>query len=35
VTLTPEDLAEIRQAASRITIQGARMPAAVLATTNR
>jgi aryl-alcohol dehydrogenase-like predicted oxidoreductase len=35
VTLTPEDVAEIRQAASRITIQGARMPAAVLATTNR
>ena len=35
VELTPQDLAGIEDAASRITIQGARLPEAVLAQTNR
>jgi aryl-alcohol dehydrogenase-like predicted oxidoreductase len=35
VELTPEDLATIDDAASKITIQGARLPEAVLAQTNR
>lgn len=35
VELTPEDLASIEEAASKITIQGARLPAAVLAQTGR
>ncbi len=35
VDLTPPDLAAIEDAASRITIQGARLPEAVLAQTNR
>jgi aryl-alcohol dehydrogenase-like predicted oxidoreductase len=35
VALTPEDLAEIEGAVSRIPIEGARLPAAVLAQTNR
>ena len=35
VELTPDDLAAIQQAASKITIQGARLPEAVLAQTGR
>jgi aryl-alcohol dehydrogenase-like predicted oxidoreductase len=35
VELTPEDLATIEAAAAKITIEGARLPAAVLAQTNR
>lgn len=35
VELTPEDLAAIRAAAAKISIQGARLPAAVLAQTGR
>jgi len=35
VELTPEDLVAIEDAASKITIQGARLPEAVLAQTNR
>jgi aryl-alcohol dehydrogenase-like predicted oxidoreductase len=35
VELTPEDLAAIEEAASKIPIQGARLPDAVLAQTNR
>jgi aryl-alcohol dehydrogenase-like predicted oxidoreductase len=35
VELTPEDLAAIEEAASKITIQGARLPEAVLAQTGR
>jgi aryl-alcohol dehydrogenase-like predicted oxidoreductase len=35
VELTREDLATIEDAASKITIQGARLPEAVLAQTNR
>ncbi|QUD86797.1 aldo/keto reductase [Phenylobacterium montanum] len=35
VELTPRDLAAIDEAASKISIQGARLPAAVLAQTNR
>lgn len=35
VELTPEDLAAIEDSASKITIQGARLPEAVLAQTNR
>jgi hypothetical protein len=35
VELTPEDLDAIEDAASKVTIQGARLPEAVLAQTNR
>ncbi len=35
VVLTPVDLREIDDAASRITVQGARLPEAVLALSNR
>jgi aryl-alcohol dehydrogenase-like predicted oxidoreductase len=35
VTLTPDDLHDIESAASRITIQGARLPEAVLKHTNQ
>ncbi|MNS62305.1 hypothetical protein D3C72_953610 [compost metagenome] len=35
VELTPADLTLIEEAASRISIQGARLPEAVLAQTNR
>ncbi len=35
VTLTPEDLHEIEEASSKIVVQGARLPAEILALTNR
>ena len=35
VELTPDDLAAIEEAASKIVVQGARLPAAVLAQTGR